>query len=57
MDSKLKEALSKAQTMEEFLKVCSEHYDFKNAKLGTIAKATLINNIGLVIKLSGAKPK
>lgn len=54
---KLKEALKAAQTMEDFLRICSEHYDFKSAKLGTIAKHSLINNIHLVINLSGAKPK
>lgn len=52
-----KEALKKADNMEEFLKICSDYYDMKNAKLGVISKGMLINNIDLVIKLSGAKPK
>lgn len=57
MMEQLKKALQKAETMEQFLNICSEHYDFKNARLGSIAKATLIANIGRVITLSGAKPK
>lgn len=43
--------------MAEFLRICSNYYDFDNAKLGQIAKITLIGNIGAVINLSGAKPK
>lgn len=54
---RLKMALNNASNMEEFLNICSSHYDFKNAKLGPIVKATLINNIGKVITMSGAKPK
>jgi hypothetical protein len=55
--TKLKAALSNASTMEEFLRICGEHYDFKNARLGTASKALLVNGIGTVIALSGAKPK
>lgn len=53
----LKKELQSAQTMQDFLDICSKHYDFKNAKLGVISKAALIANIHTVIKLSGAKAK
>lgn len=58
MESKVfKSQLNACDTMEEFLKVCSENYDFKNAKLGAIAKGLLIAHIDKVIAISGAKPK
>lgn len=53
----MKAELKNANTMAEFLRICSKYYDFDNAKLGTIAKITLSNNIGTVISISGAKPK
>jgi hypothetical protein len=53
----LKKHLQQAQTMEEFLSICSQYYDFRNAKLGLIGRATLISQIDKVIAISGAKPK
>ena len=52
-----KEELKTATTLDEFLIICGKHYDLKNARLGTIAKAQLINNIDKIIALAGAKPK
>jgi hypothetical protein len=52
-----KAQLQACVTMEDFLKVCSDNYDFKNAKLGTISKSMLIAHIDKVIAVSGAKPK
>jgi hypothetical protein len=54
---KLKIELKSANNLEEFLNICAKHYDFKNAKLGTIVKQQLTNGIGVIIRLSGAKPK
>jgi len=52
-----KRELSTAATMDEFLQICSRHYDFKGAKLGPISRGLLVANIDKVIQLSGAKPK
>jgi len=53
----LKKHLQHAQTMEQFLLICAQHYDFTNAKLGAISRGVLIQHIDKVIQLSGAKPK
>ena len=43
--------------MEEFLSICAQHYDFKNARIGPITRSALITGIPKIIHMSGAKPK
>lgn len=46
-----------AHTVADFFRICSQHYDVDNAKLGFISKPTLISHIGNIIKMCGAKPR
>jgi hypothetical protein len=54
----MKRELVGAGDMQQFLDIVAKHYDLKGAKFGKLSasRGMLINNIGLVINLSGAKP-
>ncbi len=49
--------LQQAQSMEEYLKIISDNYDLKTAKLYPSAKIILGNQIEKVLALVGAKEK